>query len=136
VACGRRCHTRHRTLRALVDWSYDLLTEPERIGFDQLSVFAGGCGLEAAEHVCADAGIAAGEVIDVVAHLVDKSLVVAGSEIDGTARYRMLETLRQYGLEALAVRGQTTEARQRHLRWCLALAEQAEAQMWGSGQRQ
>jgi predicted ATPase/DNA-binding SARP family transcriptional activator len=127
---------RHRTLRALVDWSYDLLTEPERIGFGQLSVFAGGCGLEAAEHVCGDAGIDEGEVIDVVAHLVDKSLVVAGSGIDGTARYRMLETLRQYGLETLAARGQATEARQRHLRWCLALAEEAEPQMRGPGQRQ
>jgi predicted ATPase/DNA-binding SARP family transcriptional activator len=126
---------RHRTLRALVDWSYDLLTASERLGFDQLSVFAGGCGLEAAEHVCADAGIDEGEVIDVIAHLVDKSLVVAGSGIDGTARYRMLETLRQYGLEGLAARGQATEARLRHLRWCLALAEEAEPEMWGPGQR-
>jgi predicted ATPase/DNA-binding SARP family transcriptional activator len=127
---------RHRTLRALVDWSYDLLTDPERTAFDQFSVFSGGWSLEAAEHVCAAAGIEAGEVIDVIAHLVDKSLVVAGSGIDGTARYRMLETLRQYGLEALGARGQVIECRQRHLGWCVVLAEEAEPQMRGPAQRQ
>jgi hypothetical protein len=127
---------RHRTLRALVDWSYDLLTDPERAAFDQLSIFTGGWSLEAAEHVCADVGIEAGDVIDVISHLVDKSLVVAGSGIDGTARYRMLETLRQYGLEALAARDEVIEARQRHLGWCMALAEEAEPQMGGPAQRQ
>ena len=127
---------RHRTLAALVDWSYDLLTEPERIGFEALSVFVGGCPLDAAEHVCAGAGVDPGDVIDVVAHLVDKSLLVAGQGPDGTARYRMLETLRQYGLDKLATAGRLDADRQRHLEWCLALAEQAEPQMRGASQRQ
>ena len=99
-------------------------------------MFVGGCPLDGAEQVCAGAGVDPGDVIDVVAHLVDKSLLVAGQGPDGTARYRMLETLRQYGLDKLATAGRLDADRQRHLEWCLALAEQAEPQMRGASQRQ
>ena len=133
---SRTASARHRTLAALVDWSYDLLTQAERAGFEALSVFVGGCPLDAAEHVCDGNDIDPGDVIDIVAHLVDKSLLVAGQGIDGTARYRMLETLRQYGLAKLVAEGRVDHARQRHLEWGLALAEQAEPQMRGPAQRQ
>ncbi len=109
---------RQQTLRSTVDWSHDLLTEEERMLFRRLSVFAGGWTLEAAEAVCGD-----GDVLDLLAALVDKSLVVV-EEQDGQARYRMLETLRAYGLEKLGQAGEGAMIRSRHQRWLLALAEE------------
>jgi predicted ATPase len=88
----------HRTLRAAVEWSIDLLEDRERVVFERMSVFAGGCSLEAAESVCAGGEIATIDVLDLVGRLVDKSLVVAESE-GGRVRYRMQETLRIYGNE-------------------------------------
>jgi predicted ATPase len=88
----------HRTLRAAVEWSIDLLEDRERVVFERMSVFAGGCSLDAAESVCAGGEIATIDVLDLVGRLVDKSLVVAESE-GGRVRYRMQETLRVFGDE-------------------------------------
>jgi predicted ATPase len=88
----------HRTLRAAVEWSIDLLEDRERVVFERMSVFAGGCSLDAAESVCAGGEIATIDVLDLVGRLVDKSLVVAESE-GGRVRYRMQETLRIFGGE-------------------------------------
>src|SRR5215204_4348521 len=89
-----------------MDWSHDLLSEDERITFRRLSVFAGGWTLEAAEAVCAGEGIDEGEVMDLLASLVDKSLVLVTERRDGGLRYRMLETVRQYGRERLEGSGE------------------------------
>jgi predicted ATPase len=98
---ARTALARQQTLRAVVDWSYDLLFEDERRVFERLSVFAGGCTLEAAEAVCADdEEVPDVSVADIVARLVDKSLVVA----EEARRYRVLFTLGQYGRERLAAR--------------------------------
>ena len=137
---SRTAVERHQTLRAAVAWSYDLLAEPERALFDRLSVFAGGWTLEAAEAVGADGaadGLAASEVLDLLTRLVDTSLVVAEPHPDGTARFRLLETLRQYGRQQLAGRGATAEAavRERHAAYFLALAEAAVVGLEGFGSR-
>src|SRR4029077_4415786 len=97
---GRLDSPRHQTLRAAIDWSYALLSERERHLFEQLAVFAGGWDLTAAEHVCTSPTLAAADVLDVLAALVDKSLVVAER---GAAqmRYRLLETIREYASERL-----------------------------------
>jgi predicted ATPase/DNA-binding XRE family transcriptional regulator len=132
---------RQQTLRATVDWSHDLLGESERALFRRLSVFAGGFSLAAAEAVCADpegGGLAADDVLGLLFRLVDASLVVAGPEPavagaagpagrgDGPARYRLLETLRQYAAERLAGAAEEEGAvRARHRDWCLALAAAA-----------
>jgi predicted ATPase len=118
----------HQTLQALIDWSYSLLSEQERALLRRLSVFAGGWTLEAAEGVCAGEGIEDWEVLDLLTALVDKSLVVY-EEHEGTARYRLLETVRQYGREKLAEAGETEAMRRRHLDWFLQLAERAEPEL-------
>ena len=108
---------RHQTLRAAVDWSYQLLDPNERRLFDRLSVFSGGFDLEAAEAVWG------APVLDLLSALVDRSLVLA--EPDTSAmRYRLLEVLRQYGLARLAERGEEDEARRRHAEHYLRLAQQ------------
>src|ERR671916_724050 len=100
VAGGRTAMPRHKTLHATMDWSHDLLSGPERALFRRLSVFADGFSLDAAESVCGEEGLGQGGVLELLSHLVDKSLVIArvGS---GEARYRLLETVRQYGQEKL-----------------------------------
>ncbi|HKX76803.1 MAG TPA: tetratricopeptide repeat protein, partial [Acidimicrobiia bacterium] len=110
---SRTALPRQQTLQAAIDWSYDLLSEGEKLLFDRLSVFQGGFTLEAAEEVCAGDGIDQFEVLDLVSHLVDKSLVAVGDSAEG-ARYRMLETLRQYARERLVERGETEPIRRRH----------------------
>src|SRR5262249_13016600 len=141
------------TLRAAVDWSYDLLSEPERVLLRRLAVFTGGWTLEAVETVCADDErrttndegrsdplvlrpssylLCRDEVIDLLGRLMDRSLAVAETEpADGEVRYRLLETIRQYAHEKLHEAGETPVVRERHLRYFLALAEQAEAGMRG-----
>ena len=124
---------RHRTLRATMDWSYGLLAAPERILLRRLAVFVGGWTLEAAEAVCGGDGIPEAEVLDHLAGLVDKSLVIL--EWPGDAgRYRMLETMRQYATERLAESGETDRLRQSHAGFFLALAEQAEPRLFGPEQ--
>jgi predicted ATPase/DNA-binding winged helix-turn-helix (wHTH) protein len=112
---GRATPSRHRTLRDAVDWSHDLLPEEERALFRRLSVFAGGWTLEAAEAVCREP-----EVLDLLDRLVDKSLVTAEGQ-NGDARYRMLETIRQYAAEKLCEAGEDVALRARHLAWFATL---------------
>ncbi|SBT52899.1 BTAD domain-containing putative transcriptional regulator [Micromonospora auratinigra] len=123
---SRTALPRHQTLRAVVDWSWDLLAEDERALWRRLAVFAGGADLAAAERVCAGApGPAAGpDVLDRLAALVEKSLVVAVGADE--PRYRMLETVRAYGLHRLAEAGEADRVRRAHAAEYLALAEEAE----------
>jgi predicted ATPase/class 3 adenylate cyclase len=118
---SRTAVPRQQTLRALIDWSYDLLVEPERVLLRRLSVFAGGWTLEAAEAVCAGDGLDHDEVLDVLAQLVNKSLVVADREQGQETRYRLLETIRQYALERLVESGETDAVQWRHTEYCLLL---------------
>ncbi|WP_413760784.1 BTAD domain-containing putative transcriptional regulator [Streptomyces sp. MMBL 11-3] len=109
-----RTSSRHRqTLRGVVDWSHDLCTEGERLLWSRLSVFCGGFDLEAAESVCAGGAIAREDVLDLLAGLVDKSIVLVNSSGD-RARYSLLETIRQYGRQRLDEEGGTTRLRTRH----------------------
>lgn len=113
---------RHQTLRSLIDWSHNLLSEPERVLLRRLSQFAGGWTLDAAEAVCSAQPIARDEVLDLLAQLVEKSLVVLDTQ--GTEpRYRLLETIRQYGLEKLLLADELEDTRCRHLAFCRELAE-------------
>jgi non-specific serine/threonine protein kinase len=132
---GRRtAPSRHQTLRAAMDWSHDLLPKEEQILFRRLSVFAGGWTLEAAEAVCAGDGIEAVDVLDLLTRLVDKSLVVV-EERRGEARYRFLETTRQYACGKMFAAGETERVRERHLSFFLGLAEQAEPKLKSHDQR-
>ena len=127
---GGRGIERHQTLRATVEWSYRLLSDPEKLSFDRLSVFAAGFDLAAAEAVCAGEGIDDSDVVDMLASLVDKSLV-AVDRSGRVTRYRLLETLRQYGEERLDERGQTEALRRRHLEHYVGVARAAQA-LWAS----
>jgi predicted ATPase/DNA-binding winged helix-turn-helix (wHTH) protein len=128
LAGGRRTALpRHQTLRATMDWSYELLTKPERVVLRRLAIFAGGFTLQAASAVAADDEIAAPEVVDWVANLVAKSLVTV--EADGVrVRYRLLETTRDYALEKLVQGGEFEAVARRHARRYLELFEGAEAE--------
>ena len=135
---SRTALPRQQTLRSTLDWSYDLLGLPERRLLSRLSVFAGGWTLEAAEQVCAGGAVSVSSVLDLLTGLVDKSLVTAvppEGEREGETRYRFLETVRQYAGERLAECGETKALRDRHLSWCVALAEDAEPHLRGHGQR-
>ncbi len=106
LASGHRtAMPRHQTLRAALDWSYELLTEPERVVLRRLAVFAGGFTLQAASAIAADDKIAAPDVVDCVVNLVAKSLVTADAG-GATIRYRLLETTRAYSLERLVQAGE------------------------------
>ncbi|MBS1715764.1 MAG: tetratricopeptide repeat protein [Armatimonadetes bacterium] len=128
----RTAMPRQQTLRALVDWSYDLLTEPERALLRRLSVFAGGWTLEAAESVAEGDQVEDWEVLDLTTSLVDKSLV--SFEPTAGDRYRLLETVRRYGQEKLAEVGEAEATAERHLAWYAGLAEEAGA--WQRGPQQ
>jgi predicted ATPase/class 3 adenylate cyclase len=125
---------RHQTLRATIDWSYELLSEPERAVLRRLSVFAGGWTLEAAEAVCAGKGVDAMDVLELQAHLIDKSLVIAEPEAGGETRYRLLATNREYAFEHLVREGEIEEARRRHAEFHVALAEKADPALKGKNQ--
>jgi predicted ATPase/class 3 adenylate cyclase len=129
---GRRtARRRHQTLRAAVDWSYGLLSEPEQLVFERLTVFAGGFTLEAAEAVVADEQVDSLEVLDLISGLVAKSMLQL-EERGADDRYRLLETMRDYGLERLAERGDVDEFRQRHAMHYLAFAEEAAPKLFGA----
>jgi predicted ATPase/DNA-binding SARP family transcriptional activator len=132
---ARTALPRQQTLRAVVDWSYDLLHDDERRVFERLSVFAGGGTLEAAERVCADDDVPVEDVADVVARLVDKSLVIA-SQSDGVAYFRLLQTLSHYGREQLASRPEATLVRRRHAEYFADFGERGHRAYYGEGQRQ
>ncbi len=118
LAAGHRtAPPRQRTLRATVDWSYELLTPAEQLLLRRLAVFSG-WNLDMAERVCADDMLPAQAVLDLLAALIDKSLVTLDPELAGDARYRLLDTIRQYASERLAVSGEEAELRRRH-RDCL-----------------
>jgi len=133
---SRTALPRQRTLKAAIDWSYELLSENERILLGRLSVFAGGWTLEAAEAVGSGGGIGREEVLDLLAHLVDKSMVVSGAGAEGALRYGMLEPVRQYGEQKLEESGEAARVRKRHAEYYLALAEEAEPELKGAGQAQ
>src|SRR5262249_29143810 len=124
---------RQQTLRALIDWSYDLLSDPERRLLRRLSVFAGGWTLAAAETVGAGDSLESWEVLDLLTALMDKSLVDY-AERDGDARYRLLETIRQYAGERLLEAGEVQATRDRHAAFYLVWAEQAELELRGADQ--
>ncbi len=121
---SRTALPRQRTLQALIDWSYDLLTDREKAIFERVSVFAGGWDLEAAEAVCMGGEIADWDILDLLTDLADKSLVVAETAARGT-RYYLLETIRQYGDERLQQSGGADAAHARHrdhfLNWAVKI---------------
>jgi predicted ATPase/DNA-binding SARP family transcriptional activator len=121
---ARTALPRQQTLRAVVDWSYDLLFSDERRLFARLAAFTGGCGLAAAEAVCADDQVPADEILDVLSRLVDKSLVTASGG-DGEARFGQLQTLWQYGRERLGESGEAGAIQARHGAYYRQLATEA-----------
>jgi predicted ATPase/DNA-binding SARP family transcriptional activator len=127
TAGSRTALPRQQTLQATIDWSYDLLSKPERALFRRLAVFAGGWTLEAADAVCAD-------VLELLAHLVDKSLVVVDTPLSGTVRYRLLEPIRQYAHAKLMESAEAPAMRRQHAHFFLALAQEAEPQLVGAEQ--
>ncbi len=135
TAGSRTALPRHQTLRAAIEWSHDLLSKAERTLLRRLAVFAGGWILEAAEAICMDGEIAAGEVLELLAHLVDKSLVLVDLQPRDETRYRLRETVRQYGHEKLREAGEAVAIEGRHAAYYLALAEQAEPELRGPQQQ-
>ncbi|MET7463165.1 BTAD domain-containing putative transcriptional regulator [Nonomuraea sp. NPDC005501] len=147
LASGHRgAPPRQQTLTAVIDWSWELLTPPERVVLRRLAVHADGCTLEAAQEVCAGdrtgrdridelAEIGELDVLDLLARLVDRSLVVV---VEGAAgvRYRLLESVAEYCLDRLADAGELESVRRAHARHHLALAEQAEPALYGHDQRE
>ena len=131
VTGHRDAPPRQQTLRAVIDWSWELLTDRERLVLRRLAVAAGGCGLQAAEAICAEGDL---DVLDVVARLVDRSLVVAAEGPDGP-RYRFLESVAAYGLQRLREAGESGELRGRHRRYYTDLAQRAATQLRGHDQR-
>ncbi|HEU0295760.1 MAG TPA: LuxR C-terminal-related transcriptional regulator [Anaerolineales bacterium] len=127
---------RHQTLRETIDWSYQLLSEEERTLFRRLAVFAGGFTLDAVEAICTGAGLQQNEILDTLARLVSKSLVVADILEQREARYHLLETIRQYALDLLRESGEENKLRDRHLAWFRALAEKLKAQWRGPRQKE
>jgi predicted ATPase/DNA-binding CsgD family transcriptional regulator len=118
----RTAPARQRTLRATVDWSYELLTEPQQILLRRLAVFSG-WNLEMAEKVCADDALPAESILDLLAALIDKSLVTMHGEVAGHARYRLLDTIRQYAAERLAASGEADRMHRRHRDCMIELVE-------------
>ncbi|MGI9623271.1 MAG: AfsR/SARP family transcriptional regulator, partial [Acidimicrobiales bacterium] len=115
---GRRVGVeRHRTLRATIQWSYDLLTGPQQVLFQRLTVFAGTFDLNAAEVVTSDGDLLPADVDDLVAELVERSMILVESGLAGR-RFRLLETMRQFGDERLFENGETSWITERHARWC------------------
>ncbi|HTI46643.1 MAG TPA: tetratricopeptide repeat protein [Casimicrobiaceae bacterium] len=131
---SRAALPRQQTLRALIDWSYNLLTADEQELFCRLAVFSGGHTLEAAENVCSDDRIEAWRVVDLLGALVDKSLVVPEERM-GATRYRKLETVREYVRDRLLERSDGASWRQRHFEYFRALAERAEPELIGADQQ-
>ncbi len=121
---SRTALPRHRTLRAVVDWSWELLTDAERMVLRRLSVFSGGASLEAAERVCAGDGVEREEVLELLTALAEKSLLLA--EGDRAPRYRMLGTIKEYAAHRLAEAGESDFARRAHLAYFTELAETAD----------
>ncbi|MCE3551280.1 winged helix-turn-helix domain-containing protein [Pseudonocardia sp. RS11V-5] len=131
ITGARTVLPRHQTLRAVVDWSWDLLDAAERALAGRLAVFSGGATADAADQVCGD-GLA--DPFTTLAALVDKSLVVAVPQAGAPTRYRMLETIREYARERLAASGEEAATAARHAAWTVALVERAEPELRGRDQ--
>jgi predicted ATPase/DNA-binding SARP family transcriptional activator len=129
----RTAEPRQQTLRGVVDWSHDLLFAEEQAVFRRLSVFAGGFGLDGAEAVCAGDDVPVEDVIDLVARLVEKSLVTRVPS-DRGSRYRLLDTIVDYGRNRLAEAGELDATRRRHLAWIVELSSAAELALRGPDQ--
>jgi predicted ATPase/DNA-binding NarL/FixJ family response regulator len=125
---------RQRTLRGTIAWSYDLLSQDEKILFRRLAVFVGGGTLEAAEAICTAHADLLIDVLEAVAALVDKSLLRQETQADGQPRLQMLETIREYALERLVASGEAETVRRQHASFFLRLAEEAEPQIRGAEQ--
>ena len=130
---SRTALPRQQTLRSLIDWSYDLLRDPERLLLQRLSVFAGGWTLEAAESICTGGNVEEVAVLDLLTSLIDKSLVVV-EQSDARFRYRLLETVRQYARERLVEGGGAEAIRERHRDYFVALAEEEDNKLLGAEQ--
>jgi DNA-binding CsgD family transcriptional regulator len=135
-AGGRTAVPRQQTLRGTLDWSYELLSEPEQMLFGRLSVFAGGWTLEAAEAVGAGEGIEECDVLKLLSRLVDKSLVMSEASGADALRYRMLEPIRQYAREKLEESGEAEAVRHRHAAYFLSLAKRAEPELLAGRQEE
>jgi predicted ATPase/DNA-binding SARP family transcriptional activator len=128
---SRTALPRQQTLRATIDWSHDLLTEPEQILLRRLAVFAGGFTLEAAEAVCSE-GMKRSDIIDLLGRLVDKSIVIVDASARRQTHYRLLETIREYAIEKLTESGEATIIRNQHLEFFTSLAESAAPNAFGA----
>src|SRR6266699_1910932 len=127
--------TRQQTLRDTISWSYDLLTAQEQRCFRRLAIFVGGCTLEAAEAICSRDADLSLPAIDLVASLLDKSLLQQSDRAGDESRLLMLETIREYALERLADSGELEATEQTHARYYLSIAEQSEPELFGHQQR-
>ncbi len=127
---NRNSLPRQQTLRAMVEWSYNLLTEPEKRLLDRASVIAGSWTLAAAEKICSGPGLEEPEILEGVNNLVNKSLLGA-ERLDQEIRYRFLETIRQFGLQKLKESGEEREIRKRHLFYYAGLAGELSPKLWG-----
>jgi predicted ATPase/DNA-binding CsgD family transcriptional regulator len=135
LTTGRRdAPPRHQTLHAAVEWSFELCSESERLLWARCTVFAGEFDLDAAESVCTGDGLAVGDVLTGVARLVDQSVLAREGDAGDRARYRLLETIRQFGAQRLASAGETEPLRRRHRDYYLQLAEQSDAGSCGPRQ--
>ncbi len=128
---GRSVLPHQQTLRTLIDWSYDLLSESERVLFLRLSVFGGGRSLEAVEAVCAGDGVDAYDALDLLQLLVEKSLLSVESDANDETRYTMIESVWQYARERLSASGEFDRLRDRHLDYFVILAERARPHLDG-----
>ncbi|MEA2608711.1 MAG: hypothetical protein QOJ75_954 [Chloroflexota bacterium] len=135
AAGARDLPARQQTLRGAIAWSYDLLDEDARRLLDRLSVFVGGCDLEAAEFVCGPAVELGGEPVDGLMALADQSLLKVEEGVAGEPRFRLLDTIREYAAERLAERGELAAIQERHRDWFVDLAERAATELSGSEQR-
>lgn len=136
LSSGRRGGPRRQqTLRAMIDWSWTLLSEPEQIVLRRLAIHAEGCGLDAAESVCAGGEIAAGDVLDLLSRLVDRSLVVSRPGRSGEPRFRLLESVSAYALEHAERAGELDDLYLRHARFHVELAERGDVGLRGREQR-
>jgi tetratricopeptide (TPR) repeat protein len=134
AAGSRDLPERQQTLRGAIAWSYDLLSDDERRLLSRLSVFVGGCDLETAEAVCGPAAEVGGDVLDGLMALVDQSLVKA-EEADGTTRFRLLDTIREFAAERLAEGGEQAEIERRHSDTFVDLVETEASRLAGDDQR-
>jgi predicted ATPase/DNA-binding XRE family transcriptional regulator len=131
---GHASTPRHQTMRAVIDWSYELLSSQAQRLFDRLAIFAGGFTIETATSVCADERLPARDVLELLSSLVAQSLVTVDFE-GGVARYNFLEATRQYALERLAKRGERQALAHRHARTFLELAQRLDADWYAARER-